>query len=145
MTNTTTEKPRRGRPPKSSRPERVPMNGQRLRMELNEEECDPAFHYAWINDDKDLIYRAKRAGYEHVTLDEVPSWGQTSVDSANPVDSLVSMPVGQGKTAFLMKQPMEYYEQDREASDNIVNDREADLKKSLNSGQNGTYGAVEIS
>ena len=145
-TTVKTETAKRGRPStkRTERPTRVPMSGQRLRMEISAEEKDPAFHYAWINDDKDLIFRAKRAGFDHVLLEELPSWGQSSVDSANPVDSLVSMPVGHGKVAFLMKQPIEFYEEDREASDRIVDAREADMKKQLNSGQDGTYGKVDI-
>jgi len=121
------------------------MSGQRLRMEISAEEKDPAFHYAWINDDKDLIFRAKRAGYEHVLTEELPSWGQASVDSDNSTDSLVSMPVGQGKVAYLMKQPKEFFEEDMKAHHDMVDAREADLKKELNSGKDGTYGEVVIS
>lgn len=146
-TNTTKTTARRGRPAanRTERPTRVPMSGQRLRMEISAEEKDPAFHYAWINDDKDLIFRAKRAGYEHVLTEELPSWGQASVDSANSTDSLVSMPVGQGKVAYLMKQPKEFFEEDMKAHHDMVDAREADLKKELNSGKDGTYGEVVIS
>lgn len=146
-TNTTKTTAQRGRPStqRADRPKRVPMSGQRMRMEISAEEKDPNFHYAWINDDKDLIFRAKRAGYEHVHIDELPSWGQVDVDSANSTDSLVSMPVGQGKTAYLMKLPKEYFEEDMKAHADLVDAREADLKKELNSGQNGTYGEVNIS
>lgn len=145
-TNTTKTTAQRGRPStkRAERPTRVPMSGQRLRMHISEEEQDPAFHYAWINDDGDLIFRAKRAGYTHVEREEMPTWGEISVDSANSVDSVISMPVGQGKTAYLMKQPMEFYEEDKAAADRLVDAREADMKKELNSGKDGTYGSVEI-
>jgi hypothetical protein len=52
--------------------------------------------------------------------------------------------VGNGVTAFLMKQPREYYEEDQKAMHDLVDQREGDMKRSLNSGDNGTYGEVTI-
>ena len=149
MTNTTTTKKAvRGRPvttaQRAERPTRIPMSGSRKRMHIDEEFQDPNYHYAWINDQKGLIFRAKRAGFEHVNCEEIPSWGIPDVDSADPADSFISMPVGHGVQAFLMKQPIEFYEEDRAMADKLVDDRESDLKRDLNSGKNGTYGKVEI-
>lgn len=148
MSNTTINKPTRGRPAKvkrTERPHRVPMSGSRKRMHIDAEDRDPNFHYAWINDQKDLIYRAKRAGYENVTIEEMPKWGTASdVDSANPAASVVSMKVDANITAYLMKQPMEYHLEDKAEMAAVVDAREADMKKDLNSGQNGTYGNVDI-
>jgi hypothetical protein len=114
-------------------------------MHVDEIDKDPNFHYAWINDQKDLIHRAKRAGYEHVMIAEIPSWGMTDVDSADPTGSVISMKVNEKVSAYLMKQPMEYYEEDIAAKRALNEARTADLKKSLNSGQEGTYGNVDIS
>jgi hypothetical protein len=113
-------------------------------MELPKEDLDPNFHYGWISDIKDLVFRAKRAGYENVATSEIPSWGVADVDSAGSDSSLVSMPVGHGTIAYLMKQPMEFYEEDQKAMADLVDRREGDMKKSLNSGDNGTYGEVKI-
>ena len=149
MSEPNTVKKSRGRPTneakRAERPKRVPMSGQRLRMSIGEEDKDPAFHYAWINDQKDLIFRAKRAGYEHVLMSEIPSWGTPDVDSAGGTASVISMPVGGKVNAFLMKQPMEYYEEDQQAKAQINQDRIADLMKELNSGKEGTYGDVDVS
>lgn len=151
MANTTTVKATtRGRPSTSKasradRPKRVPMSGQRMRMHIPEEDQDPAFHYAWINDQSGLIPRAKRAGYEHVLVSEIPSWGEIGVDSSNSDSSLISMNVGGTTIAYLMKQPIEFYEEDQDEMNALIDAREADMKKSLNSGQNGTYGQVEFS
>lgn len=148
--STDTVKKSRGRPAsseakRSERPKRIPMSGNRLRMSIEDSDKDPAFHYAWINDQKDLIFRAKRAGYEHVTKAEIPSWGVTDVDSATGADSLVSMSVSKGGvTAYLMKQPIEYHEEDLKAKDAFAKSRVADLTKELNSGKDGTYGDFEI-
>lgn len=126
------------------KPVRVPMSGSRKRMEIAKDQLDPDFHYAWINDQKDLIFRAKRAGYENVAISEIPSWGVADVDSADPSASIISMPVGHGTIAYYMKQPMEYYLEDQATMNELIDRREGDMKKSLNSGDNGTYGEVKI-
>jgi hypothetical protein len=152
MSNTnTTREIKRGRPATSDtvstskRPKRIPMSGSRMKMQLDEEFLDSEnYHYAWINDQKGLLYDAKRAGYEHVTTDEIPSWGQRNVDTANANSSVVSMPVGQGVVAFLMKQPMEFHKEDVAEGDKLWQSREADMKKELNSGTEGRYGKVDI-
>jgi hypothetical protein len=149
MTNTVKKTVTRGRPAKAAtvakRPTRIPMSGQRMRMHIEEEDKDPNFHYGWINDKGGLIQRAKRAGYENVLTSEIPTWGTSDVDAADSTSSFISMEVGNETTAYLMKQPMEYYEEDAAETNAITNSREADMKKDLNSGQNGTYGAIEIS
>ena len=152
MTNdTTTNKstPQRGRPSAEAkgrvkRPTRIPMSGQRMRMHIEEEDKDPAYHYAWINDQGSLLHNAIRAGYLHVSVEEMPTWGTPDVDSASGSSSHVCMPVGDKVMAYLMKQPIEYYEEDQAAHQAAIDAREADMKKSLNSGQNGTYGKVDI-
>jgi hypothetical protein len=151
MSNTTTTKKTRGRPATKQathakeRPTRIPMSGSRKRMHVDEADLDSNFHYAWINDQKDLIHRAKRAGYEHVTVAELPHWGTPDVDSAGSTSSLVSMKVNADTTSYYMKQPMEYYEEDQAEKDALVDAREADMKKNLNSGNEGTYGKVDFS
>ena len=149
MTKTNTLKSSKplGRPAKATRterPTRIPLTGGQKRMHIEESDKDPAFHYAWINDSKDLISRAIRAGYEHVTLAEMPTWGSKSVDSADPASSVVSMPVGDSLVAYMMKQPMEYYEEDQQAKADRLLKKESGMKQQLNSGQNGTYGNVDI-
>ena len=145
---TTTVKKTRGRPVKAKagtkRPTRIPMSGSRKRMHVDAD-LFPGYHIAWINDQKDLIYRAKRALYENVMADEIPGWGSSDVDAADSASSLVSMKVDNDTTAYLMKLPLEYWEQDQ-AEKAVLNEaRTADMKKDLNSGQEGQYGKVDIS
>ena len=128
----------------SRKPKRVPMSGGRKRMHIDDEFKDPNYHYAWINDQRDLIFRAKRAGYENVTISEIPSWGVADVDTGSSTAEVISMKVNADTWAYLMKLPMEYYLEDRAEMDAIVDAREADMKKGLNSGDGGTYGGVKI-
>lgn len=128
----------------SRKPKRIPLSGSRKRMHIEEEFKDPNYHYAWINDQKDLIFRAKRGGYENVTISEIPSWGVADVDTGSSTSEVISMKVNADTFAFLMKLPMEYYLEDRAAMDALVDAREADMKKGLNSGDGGTYGSIKI-
>ena len=127
-------------------PERIPLSGSRTRLSLDESKLDPAFHYKWINDDGDKIQRFMNAYYELVSAEEGIEIGQRSIDtSTGELASVVSRDVGGGKTAFLMKQPIEFYNEDKAAKEEAVNRREDAMKQSLNSGQDGTYGEVKFS
>ena len=137
------EPKKRGRPP-NKRPVRIPMSGSSKRMHIPEEYRNLDFHYGWISDKNDLVPRAKRAGYELVTHEEMPQWGHAGVDAASSTSSVISMNVGGGITAYLMKQPMEFYKEDQQEKNAVVDDRESGMKKQLNSGQEGTYGQVTI-
>jgi hypothetical protein len=127
----------------TKRPERVAMSGSRKRMHVPEEYQDPSFHYAWINDQGDLIPRAIRAWYEHVTVEEMPIFASGSdVDAPSRGDGLVCMNVGQGVTAYLMKQPMDAHEEDLAIQRQTNNDRLADLKRQTDGNQKGAAGSV---
>lgn len=146
MSNTT-QNSTRGRSAKSevrSRTRRIPMSGSRMRMHIEEADKDPNYHYAWFNDKDGQVQRAKMAGFEPCTRAEFPAWGEMSVDSSDGTSALVEQEVGGGITAYLMKQPMEYHLEDRAELDKMADDREADLKKLLDS-ENGTYGNLDIS
>lgn len=147
MTNTV--KKTVGRPVKAKRTERpirVPMSGGQKRMHIDEEYKDSNYHYAWVNDQKDFIFRSKRAGFVHVETSEIPSWGVTKdVDSAESTANVISMNAGRGVTTYLMKQPMEFYEEDQKTAADEALAREQGMKQQLNSGQDGTYGEVKFS
>ena len=129
----------------TKRPTRVAMSGSRKRMHVPEEYKDLAFHYAWINDQGDLISRAIRAWYEHVKISEMPTFGSADVDAATGTDSLISMNVGRGVVAYLMKQPIDAHEEDLNINRQINADRVADLKRNTDGKQAGSYGEVKFS
>ena len=146
MSNTRTQSQTRGRSAKTEvrkRTKRISMSGSRMRMHIEESEKDPNFHYSWINDSNGLVQRAKMAGYQHCTRSEFPQWGEGGVDASDGTTALVSMDVGGGTIAYLMKQPMEYHLEDQADIDQLTDAREADLKRVLDQG-NGTYGTLDI-
>lgn len=146
---------KRGRPTKASRseevkvkrPARIPLDGSRTRLSLDEDKLDPAFHYKWVNDVGDKIMRFKNAYYEHVSGAEGLEIGQRCIDSStDEVSSVVSRDGGMGITVYLMKIPVEYYNEDKAAKEELTERRSDALKQSLNSGQTeGIYGDVKFS
>ncbi len=142
----------RGHPTRSqahvtgSRPKnRVPLTGRRTRMELKSDELDPNFKYKWINDTPALMDKYVAAGYLHVKTNEGVTIGQRTVDTGSDLAANISLDVGQGVIAFLMKQPMEYANEDRELRQDARKDLSNTLERDLNSGKDGTYGSVKIS
>lgn len=137
----------RGRSEKKSevreRTRRVPMSGSRLRMHIEEADKDQDYHYAWINDSNGLLQRAHQAGFEHCTRKDFPFWGEQQIDMGDGSGQLVAMQVGGGITAYFMKQPMEYYLEDRAELDAMVDAKEADLKRTL-AQEEGIYGDLDI-
>lgn len=145
---------KRGRPTKASRGDhvtgkrpsaRIPLSGSRKRLHLNEKELDPAFHYKWANDVDDNLRQYIDAGYVHVGADEGLRIGQRAIDNPDgETSSVVSRDVGKGVTTFLMKQPIEFYEEDKGLKEAATNRRDESMRESLNSGHEGTYGEVKF-
>lgn len=124
-----------------NRPERVPVSGRRDVMTVAGK--DPAFVYRWVNDVGNRINQFKKGGYEMVQDDvEV---GENSVDSSSDTSSMVTKGVGNDVTAYLMRIKREWYDEDRAKDAKAIDNDEADMKRTLNNGANGTYGKVDIS
>lgn len=86
----------------------------------------PGFHLYWFNDTPGRIGRALAAGYEHV----------------QEVGKNVSRNVGRGEgsqnglTAFLMKIPQEWYDEDMEAQQDELETRLRDIRAGRGQGEN---------
>jgi len=120
----------------SKRPNRIPVSGKR------EEGKDPNYKYTWVNDTNGMVQRFQQGGYEVVEHEVIV--GQNQADHSNPTSKAVSMNVGQGVTAYLMRIPKEWHDEDMKDKHNRIDRSEADLKRTLNSGKDGTYGKVTI-
>ena len=125
----------------SNRPVRTPVSGRRDVMTVAN--TDEAFVYRWVNDTQGRIDLFLKGGYEFVQEDLAV--GDKSVDSTSDISSMVSKGVGGGTTAYLMRISKEFYEEDRAAANRAIDENEADMKRTLNSGKDGTYGSVKIS
>lgn len=121
-----------------SRKRRTPLGRKQL---LNVVGKDPAFEYRFVNDDEGKIARFKEAGWE-LELKESVSVGDKRVENATPTGSAVEISVGQGKKAFLMKIPKEWYAEDQAEKQQQVDESEASTKRQALDGSD--YGKVSI-
>ncbi len=85
--------------------ERRPMPANRQPFGAHEQQLawrhEPGFRLYWFSDIPGRLVRAKRAGYEHV-LD----------DSGAPVSRVTDRADGRGRSSYLMKIPIEWYQED---------------------------------
>lgn len=135
------------KPKEPTRTTRVPISGSRDVLTIRGAEAlEKEFHLCWVNDY--LVDKYKLGGYEFVYWSELAEMndqvGDARINADSIMESRVSKQVGNGVTGFLMKLPMEYWEEDQAARKKLVDETEETMKTSLNNGMNGTYGNVAI-
>lgn len=124
--------PRRGRPPKyqevaqaagvpsepqAARPaRRKPFGSMEQKLAYAER---PGFHRHWFNDVPGRIDRAKEAGYENVKDKD----GNVVVRNVGIADG------GGPLRAYLMEIPQEWYQEDMKAQQNLIDEREQQIKR----------------
>lgn len=123
---------------RSERPKRNPINGHRDILNVTGQE--EGYHYCWVNEDK--VPRYEQAWYEFVSHDV--KVGDRQINTATQLGGKVSLAVGNNLTAYLMRVPQEYYDEDMAAQQAEVDAKESSMKASLNSGADGRYGSVDI-
>lgn len=124
---------------RSDRPARIPIHGYRNVLDVTGQEA--GWHYCWVNDYN--VDKYQDGGYEFVTHEVTV--GHAKVNSGSQVGAKVSKAVGNGVTAFLMRLPEEYYNEELAALNEKVDASEETMKALLNSGKDGQYGKVSIS
>jgi hypothetical protein len=110
------------RPDRSER-KRIPL-GQRNRISFDNKE--DGYHYHMINDKDDRIQKALEGGYEHVESDK--NLGDSAVGRPKKMGRNVSMPVGNGVTAYLMRIKQEWYDADQKEKQKVVDASEQAMK-----------------
>lgn len=129
--------------PEKARVKRVPMHEQK-RDRLTVVGRDPKYHYRIVNDVDDRIERLKLGGYE--IAEEKVGIGDDGIENNNiSLGSGARMHVGKGVKAILMKIPKELYDADQKDKQREIDKNEAAIKRKASSGDDGTYGEVEIS
>ena len=118
------------------RPERKPVAA---RQRLNFVNTDPNRQYRIIDADDARLAQFTDAGYRIEDIKKHVLGGQRT-DVPAPTDNTIS--VGGGKKQMLVSIEKEFYEEDQEKKQQVVNDREAAMKPNASEGQ---YGDVKIS
>ena len=120
----------------SGRPARKRV-GSASRLKFNNLDTEN-FRYRIVNDTPDRIAMFKDAGYEVVSAEEA-GLEKSRLDSGKGTDGLIS--VGGGTKALLMKQRLDFYEEDQAEKAQVVDNAMAAIEDGPN--QEGHYGSVE--
>ncbi len=122
----------------NNRPTRVPLHQQNVFTAENR----AGFKRMWVNEAPGLVDSYKTAGWELV-LQKDMSTNDGQIQFESQMDSVVRRVVNRDihanwKTAVLMEIPLEWYEADQKAEQQLIDDQEkAWLKKSTNSNEYG--------
>jgi hypothetical protein len=97
---------------------------------------DPNYVYRVFNDVDGRLQKAEIAGYEYVRSDE--QLGDPTVDSAKTQGTVVTKPVGSGRTGVLMRIKRDWYDEDQQAKLRKVQETENSLTNKTR--EDGHYG-----
>lgn len=119
-------------------PQRTPISGTRNKFKIKNQ--DPAFVYRAVNDVEDRIEQMRELGYEIVTK-EIKT-GDKVVGTGTHVGTPMSVSVGGGVKAVIMRCPREVYELRAAEKANAVQLMEDALKTP--GSNNADYGKVDV-
>lgn len=119
---------------------RVPIGGRRNLTGVND--TPDGYVDRWVNDKPGRVDRFKKAGYENVASANI---GDSGVDSSHAEAGVVSRDMGQGVTAYLMRQRKDYFTDDQSAKQVEVDASEESIRRDVDNKLNdGHYGGVTI-
>lgn len=112
---------------------RTPVGGARSKLSVPDSVKEEGFHYHWVNDEGANISQHIDAGYEFVEDPNIQV-GEESLERGRPTSATVSVEVGRTRyssngTAYLMRQPMEYYHEDQSAKQEELDAQEESMFK----------------
>jgi hypothetical protein len=99
------------------------------------------YHYHWINDTGDRLQKRYDEGYDFVDKNGLAA-GDTNVESARGTSSVLCKNVGGGITSYLMRIPIDLYNEYQQAKDKMVKDAEDDIKRTA--ARTGLTGTLEL-
>ena len=122
----------------SGRVRRSPLARRNVLTVVGKED---GYEYRIVNDTEDRVAEFTERGYEPVSANKVQV-GDKRVSKASPEGSVMTMSVGGGKKAVVMRIRKDWYDEDQKAKQDYVAETErATQQEALN----GTYGKLEIS
>ena len=119
---------------------RVPVGGRRDITAVHGQDTD-GYKLRWVNDTDNRLQTFKTAGYEYVESAKV---GDSHVDGTHNENGVVSKEMGKGTTAYLMKQRLDYFEEDKAAKQKIVDETEESMRRKPDDNRDGQYGEIKI-
>jgi len=120
---------------------RVPVGGRRDITAVHSQDTDE-YKYRWVNDKDNRLETFRTAGYEHVESAKV---GDSHVDGTHTESGVVSRDMGKGTNSFLMKQRLDYFNEDKTAKQKIVDETEESMRRKPGDNRDdGQYGEIKI-
>jgi hypothetical protein len=102
---------------------------------------EPGYHYYWASDSQDIPGGIKRfldAGYTFVT--DPTKVGDPTVNQSSGIGSAVSINGGRGTRLYLMRIPLEWYNEDQQK----MEDQIKELEMTMRQPKEGEYGKVKM-
>jgi hypothetical protein len=124
---------------RTARSTRVPVTERNI---LSVKGKEDGYHYRIVNDTGDRVQQLMDAGYEIVDASSVQV-GDKRINSTSPEGTQAQVSVGGGVKAFVMRQKLEWYNEDQAAKQSRVNQLEETITQSA--GANGLSGSVKLS
>jgi len=124
---------------RTARSTRVPVTERNI---LSVKGKEDGYHYRIVNDTGDRVQQLMDAGYEIVDASSVQV-GDKRINSTSPEGTQAQVSVGGGVKAFVMRQKLEWYNEDQAAKQARVNQLEETITQSA--GANGLSGSVKLS
>jgi hypothetical protein len=123
----------------SKRPERKALHQRGPQSILGEK--DPNFEYRFVNDTGSRVANFKAAGYELVAEDDLIV-GDNRVSDTSDLGSGKRVVSNDGTTSYLMKIKKEWYEEDKVAKLERIDETERAMKQEASQGM---YGKITTS
>lgn len=124
---------------RTARSTRVPVTERNI---LSVKGKEDGYHYRIVNDTGDRVQQLMDAGYEIVDASSVQV-GDKRINATSPEGTQAQVSVGGGVKAFVMRQKLEWYNEDQAAKQARVNQLEETITQSA--GANGLSGSVKLS
>ncbi len=103
-------------------------------------DLDPAYHYRVCNDEGSNIQEMESFGYDIVTSNEVTFKSTNEIKTGSQHSVVVDR--SNGLKGILMRQPIEYQNEDRKARAEMISKGEESMFRNLKT-EDGRYGDVE--
>lgn len=120
-------------------PRRAAINGTRNVLTIQGK--DPNYVYRIVNDSGDRINQMKEIGYEIVT-DKGVKVGDRRVANPTQEGAPVKVSVGGGLSAYVMRIPKEFYQEDQDAKMRHIAELESSMKKEAR--DSADYGKITV-
>jgi hypothetical protein len=127
--------------------ERVPLEDQRRMMSVPK---DPSFEYRFVNDTDNRIEAFEKAGWSIVDRSGGEIEPDKRIQNSNWRQSAACQPVGSGITAYVMRIPKEWYNEDQLRKQRKIDHEERNnLRKQIVGSKTGDgaesfYGDIKI-